>query len=365
MNIIQLKQLIEHIKGLPTLETPEKTIFSIGSRGYYENPTSDVLAFFCDSEGEHGLGSLMMEALFDALIVSNPESVDFDFSDFSIITEPEREVFTEDNKYIDILLEGNDWVMVIENKVFHKLNNPFESYKQHIYREEQYQGKHLIFVVLSPKGNAPTGWLGLNYPIFLDSIREKLARAFITQPLNKWLVLLREFILHLEGIMSGSIISPETTNYILENLREIHQAERLKDKTIKAFHLELLQELSSIFPDDQIEIKLSTWNKYPALRFSFAKWKSTSFAALYLDSRINESFCINYYVTNITTAELKHKADEILKDDSKKQWVTGSNKTTLGYKTPFEKFDKTISLEGLVHKLTLINKFETEIRSQL
>ena len=365
MNIIQLKQLIEHIKGLPTPETPEKTIFGIGSRGYYENPTSDVLAFFCDSEGEHGLGSLMMDALFDALIVSNPESVDFDFSDFSIITEPEREVFTEDNKYIDILLEGNDWVMVIENKVFHKLNNPFESYKQHIYREEQYQGKRPIFVVLSPKGNAPTGWLGLSYPIFLDSIREKLARAFITQPLNKWLVLLREFILHLEGIMSGSIISPETTNYILENLRAIHQAERLKDKTIKAFHLELLQELSSIFPDDQIEIKLSTWNKYPALRFSFAKWKSTSFAALYLDSRINESFCINYYVTNITTAELKHKADEILKDDSKKQWVTGSNKTTLGYKTPFEKFDKTISLEGLVHKLTLINKFETEIRSQL
>ena len=365
MNIIQLKQLIEHIKGLPTPETPEQTIFGIGSRGYYENPTSDVLAFFCDSEGEHGLGSLMMDALFDALIVSNPESVDFDFSDFSIITEPEREVFTEDNKYIDILLEGNDWVMVIENKVFHKLNNPFESYQQHIYSEEQYQRKHPIFVVLSPKGNAPTGWLGLSYPIFLESIREKLARAFITQPLNKWLVLLREFILHLEGIMSGSIISPETTNYILENLREIHQAERLKDKTIKAFHLELLQELSSIFPDDQIEIKLSTWNKYPALRFSFAKWKSTSFAALYLDSRINESFCINYYVTNITTAELKHKADEILKDDSKKQWVTGSNKTTLGYKTPFEKFDKTISLEGLVHKLTLINKFETEIRSQL
>lgn len=71
MNIIQLKQLIEHIKSLPTPETPELTIFGIGSRGYYENPTSDVLAFFCDSEGDHGLGNLMTEALFDALTVSN------------------------------------------------------------------------------------------------------------------------------------------------------------------------------------------------------------------------------------------------------------------------------------------------------
>ncbi|SNT69651.1 PD-(D/E)XK nuclease family protein [Psychrobacter sp. LV10R520-6] len=365
MNIIQLKQLIEHIKSLPTPETPELTIFGIGSRGYYENPTSDVLAFFCDSEGDHGLGNLMTEALFDALTVSNPESADFDFSDFSIITEPEREVFTEDNKYIDILLEGNDWVMVIENKVFHKLNNPFKSYQQHIHREEQYQDKHPIFVVLSPKGNAPTGWLGLSYPALLDSVREKLAQAFINQPLNKWLVLLREFILHLEGIMSGSTISPETTDYILENLREIHQAERLKDKTIKAFHSELLQELSNIFPNEKIDIKLSTWNRYPALRFAFKKWQSNSFVALYLDARAGESFCINYYVTDIGHQDLANKANQHLKRYSTKQWKTGKNDTTLGYKAPFEKFDKTIALEGLIHKLTLINEFETEVRSQL
>lgn len=364
MNIIQLKQLIEHIKTLPIPETPEATIFSIGSRGYYENPTSDVLAFFCDSEGAHGLGNLMMEAIFDSLGNCNQGDA-LTFDDVSLIAEPEREVFTEDGKYIDILLESNDWVMVIENKVFHKLNNPFKSYRQHIHREEHYQGKHPIFVVLSPKGNAPTGWLGLSYPVLLDSVREKLAQAFITQPINKWLVLLREFILHLEGIMSGSAISPETTDYILENLREIHQAERLKDKTIKAFHLELLQELSTIFPNEKIDIKLSTWNKYPALRFSFKKWQSNSFVALYLDARAGESFCINYYVTDIVHQDLVSKADKHLMKYSNKQWKTGRNDTTLGYKAPFEKFNKTIALEGLVHKLTLINEFETEVRSQL
>lgn len=364
MNIIKLKQLIEHINTLPIPETPEATIFSIGSRGYYENPTSDVLAFFCDSEGVHGLGNLMMEAIFDSLGNCNQKDA-LTFDDVSLITEPEREVFTEDGKYIDILLESNDWVMVIENKVFHKLNNPFESYQQHIYIEEQYQGKHPIFVVLSPKGNAPTGWLGLSYPALLDSVREKLAQAFINQPINKWLVLLREFILHLEGIMSGSTISPETTDYILENLREIHQAELLKDKTIKAFHLELLQELSTIFPNEKIDIKLSTWNKYPALRFSFKKWQSNSFAALYLDARAGESFCINYYVTGIVHQDLLNKANECLMSHSTKQWNTGKNGTTLGYKAPFEKFDKMIALKGLVHKLTLINEFETKVRNQL
>lgn len=365
MNIIQLKKLIEHIKTLPTLETPETTIFSIGSRGYYENPTSDVLAFFCDSDGTHGLSALMMEAVFEALALSNPESAHINFDDYATISEPVREVSTKDNKRIDLLLEGNDWVMVIENKIYHQQVNPFEIYQWHIESCDEFKNKQPIYVVLSPSGKAPIGWLGLSYPVLLDFIKGKLANAFVDQPLNKWLVLLREFILHLEGIMSKSNMPAETVSYVLDNLREIQQAQHLKDKTIKAFHLELLQELSAIFPDEQIEIKLSTWNKYPALRFSFAKWKSTSFAALYLDSRINESFCINYYVTDISTAELEYKANEVLKDDSKKQWETGKNETTLGYKTPFKKFNKTIAVEGLIHKLTLINEFETEVRSQL
>lgn len=364
MQLKQLKELIEHLKTLPTPETPEPTIFSIGSRGYYENPTSDVLAFFCDSDGAHGLGALMMEALFEALATANPESFSINFDDYATISEPAREVSTKDNKRIDLLLEGNDWVMVIENKIYHQQVNPFKTYQRHIKSCDEFKEKQPLYVILSPSGKAPEGWLGLSYPVLLNCIKAKLANAFVDQPLNKWLVLLREFILHLEGIMSKSNMPAETVSYVLDNLREIQQAQTLKDKTIKKFHLELLQELSAIFPDEDIEIKQSTWNKYPALRFSFRKWKSTSFAALYLDSRINESFCINYYVTDITTAELERKANEILKQNSTKQWKTGKNQTTLGYKTPFKEFDKSIAIEGLRDKLSLIDYFEMNVRGQ-
>ena len=60
----------ELIKEVTKIELPdlEKTIFSIGGRGHYENPTSDILAFYPnDPEAEHQLGSLVLDSLFSAL----------------------------------------------------------------------------------------------------------------------------------------------------------------------------------------------------------------------------------------------------------------------------------------------------------
>lgn len=41
----ELLTLLDKLKGV-TLKPIEKTVFSIGGRGHYENPVSDVLAFF-------------------------------------------------------------------------------------------------------------------------------------------------------------------------------------------------------------------------------------------------------------------------------------------------------------------------------
>ena len=356
MDIKQLKQLLDKIKTLPSAELPEPTLFSIGGRGYYENPTSDVLAFFCYSEGAHGLGSLVMDALFDAL----PKK-DFPFDDFSLISEPEREVRTKNGKRIDLLLEGNEWVMVIENKIYHHQNNPFKIYQRHILTNNQFQGKEDIYVVLSPKGGAPDGWLSLSYPQLLVGLKEKLAQAFISQPLNKWLVLLREFILHMEGIMSGTTMPKETMDYVLAHLTELKQAQDLKQKIVNAFQQELLQQLQIAYPDQKVGTKLHHWHGYPAIRFNFESWKTESDVVLFLDGRKEKAFCINYYACDIADQEQRDKADELLKeDDCGTPWNESSGKIR-GYKARFDSFDKSKAEQLLIHKLSLINKFEKEI----
>ena len=364
MQLEQLKELIEHLKTLPTPETPEPTIFSIGSRGYYENPTSDVLAFFCDSDGAHGLGALMMEALFEALATANPESFSINFDDYATISEPAREVSTKDSKRIDLLLEGNDWVMVIENKIYHQQVNPFKTYQRHIKSCDEFKEKQSLYVVLSPSGKAPEGWLGLSYPVLLNCIKTKLANAFVDQPLNKWLVLLREFILHLEGIMSKSNMPAETVSYVLDNLAAIKQAEDIKQKVIDAYQKELLKKIQAAFPNEQVNTKLHHWHGYPALRFSFESWKTKSDVALFLDGRKDKRFCINYYAFNIRTPEQAKIADEILKEeDCSSSWTEGSGKIK-GYKSPYDSFDKETAHEFLIKKLSLLNHFETVVRGQ-
>lgn len=59
-----IEALLDRIKAIPKMDPRERTIFEIGSRGYYENPTTDILAFFVDNNAEHGLKALLKKKPF-------------------------------------------------------------------------------------------------------------------------------------------------------------------------------------------------------------------------------------------------------------------------------------------------------------
>ena len=45
----------------------EPTIFAMGGRGYYENPASDLLAFFLKPAAAHGLGDLFLSTFLECI----------------------------------------------------------------------------------------------------------------------------------------------------------------------------------------------------------------------------------------------------------------------------------------------------------
>lgn len=94
----RIEQLFQQMLALTAKPQQELTIFGIGSRGYYENPTTDILAFFLDDSAAHGLDALVLTALMDIL----PEP--FNKLDCSLSISPEREVKTKRGKRIDLLL---------------------------------------------------------------------------------------------------------------------------------------------------------------------------------------------------------------------------------------------------------------------
>ena len=50
----EMRELVAHL-----LRRHVDTILNVGGRGYYENPMSDLLAFFLDPSACHGLGDLV------------------------------------------------------------------------------------------------------------------------------------------------------------------------------------------------------------------------------------------------------------------------------------------------------------------
>ncbi|MCW1874982.1 PD-(D/E)XK nuclease family protein [Erwinia sp. INIA-01] len=95
MDLSVLEELLIRLKSLPAAEKSETNIFSVGARGHYENPVSDLLAFFIDPDAPHGLNTLVLGAFLECL------SSDVDAS---LLSPPAREVMTQKGTRIDLLL---------------------------------------------------------------------------------------------------------------------------------------------------------------------------------------------------------------------------------------------------------------------
>jgi len=130
--LVQSKKINSPAKG--------KNIFSIGGRGHYENPISDILSFFCDNTGQHNLGDLFLKAIFECIDACDKHNL-------TVSEKPRREEFTEKGNKIDLLIEGDDWVLLLENKIWHPPTNPFSDYENYAVRK--YPGKKIIPVILA------------------------------------------------------------------------------------------------------------------------------------------------------------------------------------------------------------------------
>lgn len=357
MELEHLHSLLDELNRVPAPIKREQNLFSIGARGHYENPISDLLAFFLSPTAAHNLESLVLETLLEAL----PEGVQISAS---LINEPQREVTTHTNSRLDLVLESEEWVMALENKIWHHQNNPFSEYKK--YLAKHYEGKRQLLVVLSPSGKSPIGWYGVAYNDFLNRLSPKLGQAFITTPFNKWLILLREFLLHLESLMAVSDIPIPTANFVLSHLKEIQQIQDLKNCVVKDLQAQCVHYLERYFCEQEVDIstKLHTWYGYPALRFGFTHWKTDSDVVLFLDGREGHHFAINYYACNLQGDKQHKVAHETLHQvECSEVWQERAN-TVACFKRPLNDSTPEAMFVEVARHLALLDIFESTVRSK-
>ncbi|MDE5220151.1 hypothetical protein PYX07_18255 [Pseudomonas aeruginosa] len=96
MDLEQLRALLAKAERFYQPER-EPSIFALGGRGYYENPTTDLLAFFLNPAQVHGLEECFLTALLNCLPNTSMLTP-------SLRAAPQREVVTHNSNRIDLVL---------------------------------------------------------------------------------------------------------------------------------------------------------------------------------------------------------------------------------------------------------------------
>ena len=108
-------------------EQPEQTYLQLSGFPHYENVCSNLLCFFFNTEESHGLKDLFVRSLLKCIQqVSHT---------YKFTTEPiERELKTDSGNRIDLVIETEQFVIGVENKMFSPVNNDLADYEAYITR---------------------------------------------------------------------------------------------------------------------------------------------------------------------------------------------------------------------------------------
>lgn len=132
---------------------PTKTFMEILKVSNREVPFANVLAFFFRPRESHNLGSLFL----DALLATKSTNIGFTTTEEYVEEIPEYDIDsvqviveqkTKKNNRLDLLIITNVFVVAIEFKINHDLNNPLDDYKSHI--EKYYSDKRKFYFILTP-----------------------------------------------------------------------------------------------------------------------------------------------------------------------------------------------------------------------
>jgi PD-(D/E)XK nuclease superfamily protein len=311
------EKLTKKLKEAKAYFQPESeiTVFSIGGKGYYENPVSDVLAFFLDPQEVHGFGTLFLDSLFDCLGLTNI------YQSLDLVRTPKRELSTENGKRIDILLEGNEWVLVIENKIYHHQNNPFVDYEQLVRKD--YDGKTGIFVILSPGGRSATEkWKALSYKTYIEDLKRNIGKVAIDAQYSKWFVFLRDFILNIEQYAVRYEMDSKAISFVEDNYQDIYEVFKLRESYINHVQKAALGRLKTLFPSQTFTTTIHNWGHGPAIRYYSESWIGQSNLVVQLSHRENDKgIGVYIYAYNIQASDVAITDGALLMDHHKKPWT--------------------------------------------
>lgn len=322
----------------------ERTLFSVGGRGHYENPVSDLLAFFMDPAGEHGFWTLFLDAFLEC---SHPTNCPQGATGPIWIT---REEVTEKGNRIDLVVRASGWVLLIENKIYHSQVNPFLDYEAH---GKKLTDGEVLKAVLSPAGECDAdGWRGVSYKGYCGALKKRLADPAFIDSNSKWLVFARELILHLETELYQNIMTLEQIEFVESHQKQFYQVSQLACEYRTFLKKNLEESLQDALPDHIISAKEDD----VFIRYYADKWGPSHLAWNYDLEGGEPKILLTVYFQNPTAAQREialreFKASRIMRDWHESGGVWAVWRTTKELSSREEAVKELISLGRVMAKM--------------
>lgn len=236
MDIKELKELFKK-NIIPTKAKTPVTFLGIAKQPHYENVISNIYAFFFDPDQEHGFKDLFIKTLIHCINTKTKKKEINQSLEYDIRTE----VYTKNKLRIDILLKSEDSALIIENKIYHHLDNSLGKYWDSA-TEDLDDTSNSIGIILSlfEIKSDNENFICITHKEFLDQINKNIGSYHINcNP--KYLMFLQDFQQNLFN-QSKKMMTEENLKIYLENQNQIEDAIALK----KEYKKKLYEQIKAI-----------------------------------------------------------------------------------------------------------------------
>ena len=215
---------------IPKIKGKPKTFLGIAKQPHYENVVSNIYAFFFNVYEEHNFKDLFIRNLIEliessGLIKENNIFINT-FSDFDI----ETEYTTNKGGRIDLLLSNTEHAIIIENKVYHYLDNDLDDYWDSV------ESVNKVGIILSLKPISRNNYsqyknaanfINITHSELLEHIQKKYVN-YLLESSDKFTVFLKDFIQNIKNL-SSTVMNEKEIDFYYSNQQKIRDTKAFSE----------------------------------------------------------------------------------------------------------------------------------------
>jgi hypothetical protein len=239
----QYLELLNEFESLPK-EMSSASIFDIAGYPHYENVASNILAFFLNPNNEHDLGQLMLSSLLNLAAANETNQSNVQVS---------REAYTINGGRIDILIETDNQLIGIENKIYHYLANDLEDYGKSLDKWAQPNQLTVVKIILGiRKDQESFDFICITYEELFSKVKERLG-SYASTSSQKWLLYLIDFMSTIEKLKGDNMKFNENDKFFIKNEDRVNSLVNARNKFLSKLNSKVRELQEEIEKPDACE----------------------------------------------------------------------------------------------------------------